>query len=42
MLVQPEELDLIKSQCNYNEDNDEYKIPPFYFKGKQLVLPKLP
>lgn len=42
MLVQSEELETIKAQSTYSQDNDEYRIPPFYFKGKQLVFPKLP
>lgn len=25
----------------YNEEKDEYRVPPFYFKNKELVFPKL-
>ena len=42
MLVSSSDLESIKSQCEYNEEQGEYKIPPFYFKSKQLIFPKLP
>lgn len=42
MIVSSTDLDAIKSQCEYSEEQGEYRVPPFYFKSKQLVFPKLP
>lgn len=42
MLISQSDLETIKSQCEYSEEQGEYKIAPFYFKAKQLIFPKLP
>lgn len=42
ILLQNNEIDIIRGQCTFNEDSGEYRIPPFYLKNKQLVFPKLP
>lgn len=41
ILLQPTEIDIVRSQCIFNEDSGEYRIPPFYLKNKQIVFPKL-
>ena len=41
ILLQPTEVETIRGACEYNEEKGEYRIPPFYMKNKQLVLPKL-
>ena len=41
MLMTPSDLEAIKAQSEYSEDQGEYKVAPFYFKSKQLVFPKL-
>jgi hypothetical protein len=35
------ELEAIREVAVYNEEKDEYRVPPFYFKNKELVFPKL-
>jgi hypothetical protein len=41
MLLTKEELEIIKSVCEYKEESQEYRVPPFYFKNKKLVFPKV-
>ena len=41
MLLQKTELEEIRSSSIYNEDKDEYFVPAFYVKNKELVFPKL-
>lgn len=41
MLLTKEELEIIKSACEYRDESQEYKVPPFYFKSKKLVFPKV-
>ena len=36
------ELESVKEASEYNQEKQEYKIPPFYMKNKTLVFPKLP
>lgn len=41
MLLKSYEVDAIKTAATYNEEKQEWRIPPFYLKSKQLMLPKL-
>lgn len=41
MLLSPHEFAKIKQKCEFDEDKDEWSIPPFYMKGKEVQLPKL-
>lgn len=41
MLLSPHELALIRQKCEYKEEQDEWVVPPFYLKGKEVQLPKL-
>ena len=41
MLLTKEELDIVRSVCEYRDESQEYRVPPFYFKNKKLVFPKV-
>lgn len=41
VLLRPHEIQAIREASTYNEEKQEYRVPPFYLKGKQLQLPKL-
>jgi hypothetical protein len=36
-----DQLAIIKANSEWDEDSKEYRIPPFYFKDKKLVFPKV-
>ena len=40
-MLNNDEFEVIKSASNWNEDKNEYKVPPFFFKDKKLKFPKL-
>lgn len=42
MLLTSDEIEIIKSQGEWQDDYSIYKLPPFYFKSKKLNFPKLP
>ena len=41
MLLQNHELEEIRESSVYNEEKEEYRVPAFYMKNKELVFPKL-
>ena len=41
MVLNNDEVEVIKSASQWNEDKNDYKVPPFYFKDKKLKFPKL-
>ncbi|KAL4508835.1 hypothetical protein ABPG73_006221 [Tetrahymena malaccensis] len=42
MLLTRTEYEMIKSQSTFDEDSNSYKVPPFFFKNKEIRFPKLP
>lgn len=42
IMLLPHELETVKQASEFIEEKQEYKIPPFYLKNKNLVFPKLP
>lgn len=41
MLLTSDEIEIIKSQGEWQDDYAIYKLPPFYLKQKKLIFPKL-
>lgn len=41
VLLSPDEIKIIRSASDYNEDTGEYRVPLFTFKEKSLKFPKL-
>ena len=41
MILTDDEIEIIKGASEWNEDNKKFKIPPFYFKDRKVVFPKL-
>jgi hypothetical protein len=41
MMLRPHEIEAVRAASVYNDEKQEWRIPPFYLKSKQLVLPKL-
>ncbi|CAD8105757.1 unnamed protein product [Paramecium sonneborni] len=42
MILLQEDIDKITNICEWNEDLEEYKIPPFNIKAKKVNFPSLP
>lgn len=42
MIFIQEEIDKVVSLSVWNEDTEEYKIPPFNIKAKKINFPNLP
>ena len=42
MILSQEDIDKITNLCGWNDDLDEYKIPPFNIKAKKVNFPNLP
>lgn len=42
MLLSSNELDALKGASEWNDDQKEYKIPPFLMKYKKVKFPQLP
>ena len=41
MMLSPHEMAKVRQKCEFNEEQDEWSVPPFYLKGKEVQLPKL-
>lgn len=41
MMLSKEEIESIRNIAVYNDEKQEYKIPPFHLRNKKLVFPKL-
>jgi len=41
MMLRPDEVARIRSKASYSEDTEDWVVPPFIFKQKDLVFPKL-
>lgn len=41
IMLKPHEIQAVRAAAMYNEEKQDWRIPPFYMKSKQLVLPKL-
>ena len=42
MILNEDEILKVKGTVNWIPDKNEYYIPPFYLKEKELKFPKLP
>jgi len=42
MLMSPDEFERVKAASEWSDEKNEYKVPPFIFKEKKLMLPRLP
>lgn len=40
-MLQNTELETIREASTFNEEQNEYKVPAFYLKNKEIVFPKL-
>ena len=41
MLLRDEEIAKLKMKSEYDEDKDDWTVPPFMLKGKEVTLPSL-
>ena len=41
MMLRPDEIARIRSKSNFDEAEDDWKVPAFIFKQKELIFPKL-
>jgi hypothetical protein len=41
MVLRPDEIRAIKRKTTYNEGTENYSVPPFIFKQKEIVFPKV-
>ena len=41
MLLRDEEIAKLKMKSEYDEDKDDWVVPPFMLKGKEVTLPSL-
>ena len=41
MLLRPKELELLRHKSTFDEDANEYKIPPFKLKDNEISLPTM-
>ena len=41
LMLRPDEIARIRSKSSYQEDVDDWQVPAFIFKQKDLVFPKL-
>jgi hypothetical protein len=41
MLLKPKEMALLKHKATFDEDQNEYKIPPFKLKDNEVTLPTM-
>ena len=41
LMLRPDEIARIRSKSNYMEELDDWNVPAFIFKHKDLVFPKL-
>lgn len=39
--LRPEQLDIIKSNAEWDDDKKEYRVPPFVLRDKRLHFPKV-
>lgn len=39
MMLTPHELQKIRQKCSFDEEADQWNIPPFYMKNKEVQLP---
>ena len=40
-MLRPDEIARIRTKAQYSDETDEWNVPPFIFKQKDLVFPKL-
>lgn len=41
MMLRPDEIARIRTKSTFDEAEDDWKVPPFIFKQKELTFPKL-
>ena len=41
MMLRPDEIARIRTKSSFDEDEDDWKVPAFIFKQKELTFPKL-
>lgn len=39
MLLKPKEVTLLKHKSTFDEEQNEYKVPPFKLKDQEISLP---
>lgn len=40
-MLRPDEIARIRSKSSYEDENDDWNVPAFIFKQKDLVFPKM-
>jgi len=41
MLLKPKEIQLLRHKSTFDEDSNEYKVPPFKLKDNEISLPQM-
>jgi hypothetical protein len=41
MVLRPDELKKVRRKTTYDENAEEWSVPPFIFKQKEIVFPRL-
>ena len=41
LMLRPDEVARIRSKSSFDDETDDWKVPAFVFKQKDLVFPKL-
>lgn len=41
MVLRPDEIKAIRRKTTYNEETESYCVPPFIFKQKEIVFPRV-